>query len=441
MTCLARFALGALSAVLVSVTAAPLMAAPQKPNLILVLADDLNAGVLSCYGGESVETPVLDQLAAEGMRYTHCYSPSLCMPSRCELLTGRYSHRNFLGRGNLADGEVTIASALKQAGYATCQVEKWHLNINGGAMPPQGGFDEYYHTRLAHNYADPVVDVNGEEQVLAGGYGPEACQDFAFDFIDRHQDQPFFLFYAMHLPHAPYHVPPGSGLADGASNNEKYLAMVEHQDRMVGELVDFLEARQLRERTLLIFIGDNGTPKGLFYQSKGRRLEGGKASLRDGGTHVPMIVSWPGTVPAGVVSDALVDFADFLPTAMDAAGVEVEEDLRLDGRSFHRQLLGEADAPERDHAFKFGVQNGGKGAGPSNGYWARTQRWKLYEDGRFYDVPADPLEAAPIAAGEAGQAGEAARRYLQQVLDRSGAAEAVRAYRKAGSQARRVGAN
>ena len=125
----------------------------EKPNLILILADDLSASALSCYGGESVRTPVLDGMAEEGMRYSHCFSPALCMPSRTELLTGRYSHRNYLNRGNLAPGEANIASELKKAGYATCQVEKWHLNINGGAMPAQAGFDEYYHTKLAHNYS------------------------------------------------------------------------------------------------------------------------------------------------------------------------------------------------------------------------------------------------------------------------------------------------
>ena len=410
---------------LVAVFSVAIQAAPENPNIVLILADDLSASVLSCYGGESVTTPVLDKLAAEGMRYTHCFSPAVCMPSRTELLTGKYSHRNYLGRGNVAPGEPTIASELKKAGYATCQLEKWHVEYKNGAIPTQAGFDEYYHVRLARNYPDPVVNENGTEKSYPGGYGPKVCQDHAFDFIRRNRDTPFFLYYAMHLPHAPFHVPPGSDLAEDAPKTEKYLAMVEHQDRMVGELVEFLDSQKLRERTLLIFIGDNGTPQEIRYQSNGREFQGGKARLVDAGTNVPMIVSWPGTAPQGVVTDNLVDFADFLPTAMEAAGRNVLPKLKLSGQSFYRQLLGDPEAPKRDYAFKFGVRNAGRGAGPSGGYWARNQRWKLYDDGRFYDIPADPDELNPIPEGKAKPAGEAVRKKLQEVLQKSGAARAI----------------
>ena len=187
-----------------------------------------------------------------------------------------------------------------------------------------------------------------------------------------------------------------------------------------------LEKLELRERTLVIFIGDNGTPKGLHYRANGKIVEGGKATLLDSGTHVPMIVSWPGTAPVGVISDNLIDFADFLPTAMELAGVNSKPSHPLDGRSFLGQLLGEPDAPVRKFAFKFGVQNGGKGAGPMNGYWARTQRWKLYGDGRFFDMADDPAELSTIAIGSGSAEAEAARKQLQLTLDRSGAEEASR---------------
>ncbi|MEM1443477.1 MAG: sulfatase-like hydrolase/transferase [Verrucomicrobiota bacterium] len=404
---------------------------PEKPNLILVLADDLSASALSCYGAEMISTPVLDQLAAEGIRYEHCYSPALCMPSRCSLLTGKYSHRNFLGRGNVAVGEATIASELKKAGYATCQVEKWHLNINQGAMPPQVGFDEYYHTKLSHNYFDPIVDVNGEETTYPGGYGPQVCQEFAFDFIERNRESPFFLYYAIHLPHAPYHIPPESDLGERATFEEKYFAMIEHMDARVGELVAHLEALQLREKTVLVFIGDNGTPKSFSYPSSGRILQGEKASPYDSGTHVPMIVSWPGTAPLGLVSDHLIDFVDFLPTALEMAGLPVASKPATDGISFYQQLIGNAEAPVRKVSFKFGVQNGGKGAGPTNGYWARTQRWKLYDDGTFFDILRDPLEEKSLDEGTAKDGGESARKKLTRFLETSGAAEATKKFRNA----------
>ena len=406
----------------VEITAAD--STPEHPNIILILADDLSATALPCYGGESMKTPVLDRLAADGVRYTHCYSPQVCMPSRCELLTGKYGHRNFIGRGNVVPGETTIASMLKQRGYATCQVEKWHLELRGGAIPDQVGFDESYHTKLAHNYFDPVVDVNGTEESFEGGYGPHVCQEFAFDFIERHQQQPFFLYYAMHLPHAPYHVPPGFDLGDSPTNSEKYHAMVEHQDALVGQLVDYLESLKLRDRTLLIFTGDNGPPQGIQYRSEGHALEGGKGTLLDGGTHVPLIVNWPGTVPDGVVTDQLVDFADFLPTLMKAAGQSSRPAMKLDGQSFYRQLLGDPDAPSRKFAFKFGIRNGGKGALPVHGYWARTQRWKLYNDGRYYDLQSDLSEETPIKLDSATEEAVATYKYLTGVLERSGA-EAV----------------
>ncbi|MEM9281223.1 MAG: sulfatase-like hydrolase/transferase [Verrucomicrobiota bacterium] len=407
----------------------------ERPNLILLLADDLSAGMLSCYGGESVQTPALDLLAAEGIRYRFCFSPALCMPSRCELLTGKYSHRNFLGRGNLAASEPTIASKLRELGYATCQIEKWHLNINQGAMPFEAGFDEYYHTKLIHNYTNPVVDVNGEEASFPDGYGPQICQKFAFDFIERHRDEPFFLYYAIHLPHAPYHVPPGYDLEPKSTNQDKYFAMVAHLDERVGKLVEHLELLSLRERTLLIFVGDNGTPKGFRYLSQGQRQEGGKASLLDSGTHVPMIVSWPGKVEKGQVVDHLIDFADFLPTALEMAGLPPLSKQATDGISFYRQLLNDPKAPVRKIAFKFGVQNGGKGAGPSGGYWARTQRWKLYDDGRFYDMRNDPVESESLPMGAARDGGESARLKLRMFLGRSGAEDALKEYRRENKKA------
>lgn len=412
-------------------TSASVATPVERPNIIIVLADDLNAAVLGCYGGESARTPRLDKLAAEGMRYSHCYSPALCMPSRTELLTGKYSHHNYVGRGNIAIGEASIASELKKAGYATCQVEKWHLEMRNGAKPPQVGFDEYCHTRLAANYFDPVADVNGAEKSYPGGYGPRICQEFAFDFIRRHRERPFFIYYAMHLPHAGFHVPPGFDLGPNPSASQLYAAMVEYQDAMVGELVDLLDSLKLRERTLLFFTGDNGTPKEISYQSRGRTMKGGKGTMSDGGTHVPLIVSWPGTVPSGVVADQLVDFADFLPTAMEAAGRSPQPSMGLDGQSFFRQLSGDPKAPARRFAFKFGCQNASEGANPMNGYWARTQRWKLYGDGRFYDVLNDPDEALPLPSGTAEPAGEGARDSLRQVLEASGAEAVVKRFRNA----------
>lgn len=420
----------AFAAMVVGLVARP-VAAETKPNVILILADDLSASALGCYGCQSVKTPVLDRLAKEGMRYTHCYSPQVCMPSRTELLTGKYAHRNYVGRGNVAVGERTIASELKKAGYATCQVEKWHVQARGGAMPPQVGFDEHYLTKLAHNYYDPVVHINGKKKAFKGGYGPKVCQKCAFDFITRHRDRPFFLYYAMHLPHAPYHAPPGFDLGEKPSHSDRYRAMIEHQDVMVGELVKYLESLRLRKRTLMIFTGDNGTPRGIHYRTGGRMVEGGKGSMLDSGTHVPLIVNWPGTVSRDIVTNALVDFADFLPTAMEVAGRKPTPAMKLDGQSFYRQLLGDPKAPVRELAFKFGCRNGGKGALPV-GYWARDQRWKLYGNGRFYDMVNDPEEKQAIEISSLKGNGITAHRRLTEAIKQLGAEAALRRFKKKG---------
>ena len=353
-----------LLSVLLAGTAEPAAGPVRRPNVVLVVADDLSARVLGCYGGESVETPVLDDLAAAGARFDHGYANPICMPSRYELMTGKLVTRGYVGRGNLAAGEATVASRLRAAGYATCQVGKWHLDVAGGADPGEA----------------------------------------------------FFLYYAMHLPHAPYHVPPGATLPADAPRGEKYLAMVAYQDRLVGELVDRLEALRLGEHTLLLFVGDNGTPHGITYRSGGREREGGKGSLRDAGTHVPLIVNRPGRVPAGTVSDVPVDLCDFLPTILETAGPEVPG--AIDGKSFAAVWDEGSDSPPREVSLKFGVRNGGKGATPIGPYWARTPRWKLSRDGALHDMAADPDEQRPITA-PAGEAA-AAKGRLGDALSRSG---------------------
>ncbi len=402
---------------------------PSRPNVLLILADDLGYDGLGCYGNTHFKTPTLDRLAAEGMRFNHCYSAPLCKPSRTQLLTGRYNHRNFVGRGHLPPGSATIASVLKASGYATCLASKWHLQTDNGALPGGSGFDEWYWSLLFANYYDPVIDINGNEKTFKGGYGPDIRMDLTLDFIERHKDQPWFVYAAMHLPHAPEHSPPGANLPATATKSEQYAAMLAYQDTLIGKLVAKLDTLKIRDNTLIIFLGDNGTPKYVSYPFQGETRKGGKGSLTDGGTHVPMIVNWPARLKPGQVSDALVDFSDFLPTLAAACGADAPRNV--DGRSFLPLLTGDAYTP-REWAFLYGCEN----SGASRSYWARDQRWKLYRANRLFDLKADPAEAheLPPEADTPEQA--AARKRLQRAIDELGA-EAVR---KADTGTRRRGA-
>ncbi len=374
----------------------------SRPNILFILADDLSANCLSAYGNDWAKTPTLDRLAAEGAVFTHCYSTPLCMPSRTELMTGKYTHRNF--NGGMPKGEKTIAQTLKAQGYVTCQISKWHMNFRGGQLPSEAGFDEWYWSELENNYGKLanqtkrglVINENGKEVVYPDGYGPDIRTDITLDFMTRHKDQPMFIYAAMHLPHDPMHVPPGFTVPEHPEKSipyyrDRYMAMIEQQDKEIGRMLDKLDELGIRNNTIVLFSGDNGTPQGIFYPFQGKTINGGKGKMIDAGTRVPLIANWPGKIAAGTRLDDLVDFSDFFATFADAAGAPRSVWAGTDGVSFLPRLFGQPGTP-REWAFLFYKNNRGKPIG----CWARTREWKLYGDGRLYDLRADPDEAQPI---------------------------------------------
>jgi arylsulfatase A len=372
----------------------------RQPNIILIMADDLGYETLACNGGESYKTPELDRLAATGMRFEHCYVQPVCTPTRVELMTGMSNARNYIRFGVLDRNATTFAHILKTAGYATAIAGKWQLGREKDS-PQHFGFDEAFlwqHTRRPPRFANPGLERNGEEVNFTNGeYGPDLINEFAIDFITRHKDQPFLLYYPMLLTHGPYQPTPDSAdwdpTYDGDEkkiNDKKYFAdMVAYMDKLVGRVVDKVDELGLRDDTLIIFLGDNGTGRGMISQYKGQQYSGGKGLATARGMHVPLIVNWSGRVANGEVNGELVGAVDFLPTICEAAGVTRATARSIDGQSFLPQALGQADAKPRTWLYTWYSSNGTMAR---KAEFARTKTHKLYKDGRFFDLTQDSYE-------------------------------------------------
>ena len=376
-------------------------AGTKKPNVILIMADDFGYECVGANGCLSYKTPVLDKLAAGGMRFEHCYVQPLCTPTRVQMMTGLYNQRNYIQFGLLDPKATTFAHLFKQAGYATCIVGKWQL-AGGFEAPKRFGFDEYCLWQLTirkSRYPNAVIERGGKIiEHTNGEYGEDVISDYLCDFIDRHKDRPFFAYYPMMLTHGPFVPTPDSkaynpkARDEKEGNNKKFFAdMVAYMDKTVGKIVSKLEKLGLRENTLIIFTGDNGTGKGMVTQTVRGEVIGGKGTTTNAGTHVPLIANWPGKIPAGRVCGDLVDSTDFFPTILEAIGRPASKDMAIDGRSFFPQLMGQKGSP-RAWSYLWYSQAGG----PTGVEFTRTQRYKLYKDGRFLDLQADPLEKTSI---------------------------------------------
>lgn len=401
----------------------------SRPDLVLILADDVGVEAFAAYGGESYATPHLDAMAREGTRFCHCYSQPLCTPSRVKLMTGRSNIRNYTSFGILPRGERTFAHTLREAGYATCVVGKWQLfgsrpellGRGAGTAPEAAGFDEHLLwqvDRIGSRYGDPLLVKNGANvDGTAGGYGPDFFTDHAIDFIRRQRaaGRPYLLYFPMALVHSPFEAPPGSdpGPRGKAGRQQRFAAMMRHMDAIVGRITAAIDAAGGKDRTLVLFSGDNGTARNIDSKCAGRIVTGGKGLPNDRGTHVPLLARWPGTVPAGHESDALVDFSDFYPTLCAAAGAAPPSEPALDGRSFLPQLRG-GPGSARDAIFVYWNPRPER-PNFARGRFARDRRYKLYGDGRFYDLHSDPEEERPIDAAIATAAAAAHQKLADKI--------------------------
>ena len=396
-------------------------AAERQPNVVLILIDDFGYECVTANGGESYRTPVLDRLAATGVRFEQCYAQPLCTPTRVQLMTGMSNRRNYTHFGHLDPTQKTFGNVLKAAGYATCITGKWQLS-NGFEGPGKFGFDEYclwQLTRRPGRYKNAGLEINGKLiDSTKNEYGPDLVSDYALDFITRHKDAPFFLYYPMMLTHAPYDATPDSPdyVASVSGKNDKPLGhfpdMVAYTDKLIGKLVAKLEQLKLRENTMILILGDNGTGRGTPSRFQGRDVVGGKGTSTTWGTHVPAIGNWPGRFASGKVCPDLIDATDFLPTICAATSTPLPAEGKLDGRSFLPQLRGEAGQP-RPWLYAWYNPSGGATA---QAEFAHDAHFKLYTDGRFFAVDRDDLEKSPLPATGLSPEAAAAKAKLQDAL-------------------------
>ena len=409
----------------------------DRPNIVLIMADDMGYECVGANGGQSFQTPNLDQLAASGMRFENCFSQPICTPSRVKIMTGMSNSRNYQEFGLLPPGSVTFGNVLRDAGYSTCVVGKWQLK-GGFEGPNHFGFDEYclwQLTRRPNRYPNPGLEINGEEKDFKEGqYGPDLVSDYGCDFIRRKAkgDQPFFLYYPMILPHWPFEPTPVSAEWDplarrtdvtekGANKtNAKFFKdMVHYVDGIVGKLVQELEASGVRKNTLIIFTGDNGSYESIVSQFRGREWRGGKSYMTDNGTRNSLIASWPARIAAGSTNQDLIDFSDFLPTLAEAAQTPSADDNSVTGQSFFPQLCGMPGTP-REWVYCWYFRNGKAANGGKKhtaGEFARNLRYKLYHTGEFYDLDSDRSEQMPLSEELLSEDQQAVRSQLQDVLN------------------------
>ncbi|MEM7386858.1 MAG: sulfatase-like hydrolase/transferase [Verrucomicrobiota bacterium] len=349
----------------------------EPPNVVLIMADDMGYEALSVNGSESCQSPHLDLLAAGGLRFSNGFSNPICTPSRAKIMTGQYNVRNYVKFGRLDRGQTTFAHQLKAAGYATCIAGKWQLGREVDA-PQHFGFEQsclWQHTRsgrskkdgqtIDRRFVNPQLEINGvEKDHVDGEYGPQVCTDFICDFIDQNKDGPFLVYYPMILTHCPFDATPdstdwdpkrlGSSTYKGDRKDPQrhFVDMVAYADKMVGQIVAQLEKSGVRDNTLLIFTGDNGTDKPIVTDWKGRKVVGGKGSMTDEGTRVPFIASWPaGIEKPGRVVDDLVEFSDILPTLCEATGATLPDNDPGDGSSLVSVFQDQAGARKKDWVY------------------------------------------------------------------------------------------
>ncbi|HEX5470381.1 MAG TPA: sulfatase-like hydrolase/transferase, partial [Lacipirellulaceae bacterium] len=305
--------------------------------------------------------------------------------------------------------DAMISTVLNKAGYATASVGKWGQIQLG---PGEWGFDEYLVFSKNGRYwreQTKTYIVNGKTRELPEGeYLPDLMHDFAAYFIERHKDGPFFLYYPMSHMHVPIVRTPDS--KKGADNDQLYTDNVEYMDKLVGKLMRVLDRLHLREKTVVLFTGDNGTARFAMHLStvNGKQLIGHKENLLEGGSRVPLAVNWPGHTPAGKVNNDLIDFSDFFATLAELAGAPLPEGEKLDSRSFVPQIEGKKGSPRDWVCVELYHKS-----------YVRDGRFKLTSDGDLFDLSHAPFEEIPVAKDTTDPAAIAARKKLQAVLDKN----------------------
>jgi len=414
----------------------------KRPNIVLILADDLGYGDLGCYGQQKIRTPHLDKMANEGMRFTQFYSGSpVCAPSRCVLMTGLHSGHAYIRNNKEMKPEgqlpipvetVTLATLLRQAGYHTGIFGKWGLGMFGTSGDPlRHGFDSFYGYNCqahAHNFyptylyrQDKRIELPGNPGIATGKhYSHDLIEKEALDFIRENKDRPFFLYLPATLPHLALQVPEADlaeykgkfeekpydgkkGYQPHPTPRAAYAAMVSRLDRTVGRVMALLKELNLDENTIVIFSSDNGAVYAgvggsdpLFFRSTGL-LRDFKGSVHEGGVRIPFIVRWPGKVPPGKTNNFIGAFQDFLPTFCEIAGVKTS--AKLDGLSILPTLTGKGKQTEHPYLY-FEFQGYGGQQAVRMGPWkaVRKNLLKGNMEIELYNLDRDLSETTDIAS-------------------------------------------
>lgn len=414
-----------LSAAAIAASCLLAVAAP-KPNLIFVLSDDVAQGDLGCYGQKLIQTPRLDQMAREGTRFMQAYcGTSVCAPSRTSVMTGLHTGHSPIranreiqpeGQMPLPAGTLTIASVLKDNGYATACMGKWGMGMfDTTGSPLKNGIEHFFGyncQRHAHSYFPTYLYDNDQRFTLEGNtgkgvgkiYAQNLIEDEVLSWVRKQKDHPFFLFYAVTLPHGTFEIDDQGIYKDKpwTEQQKNYAAMVTRLDSDVGRLMDLLRELKIDRNTLIIFAGDNGSsfdPKSeigkLFDQAMGGKLRGYKRGMYEGALRQAAMAWWPGTVPAGRVTEEPWAFWDFFPTAVELSGAKLPKGAKTDGKSLVSFLKG-GPAPKRDY-FYWELHEG------ASIQAVRWDDWKAVRNGpnkpiEIYDLKSDIGETSNLAS-------------------------------------------
>ena len=373
-----------------------------RPNLIWVWCDNLAYRDLPCYGNQRIQTPVVDGLARDGVRFTQYYvAHTVCSPSRAALLTGRQPFRNGVvdvlrpdSPSGLPDDEITLSEALRNEGYATAAIGKWHLGDKQAFLPNQRGFDFYFGIPYSMDMLPTVLYRNNDiVDELPGDKVQNVTERFVDEtiaFMKANKERPFFIYFSHTIPHPPLNLPPACRKPD----HTIYEDALEHMDAQTGRLLDALEELGLAENTLVMFSSDNG-PMGKYGDTGG--LRGRIRDTYEGGVRVPLIARWPGHIPAGAVVDTPAIAYDIFPTFVRLAGGEVPNDRVYDGQDLWPVLSGDGTLEQREPFVWVYLDNVTS---------LRDGRWKLHVAHRnktldtpeLYDLETDPSETTSVSS-------------------------------------------